>query len=99
MMWTLLRPTGLTDGSNDKKCDLVAVVGDTQRVILAQGYMSAKGEVVEAPANKPSDLNTAASWLLAGTARVTRYRRVPRCRHAQQPLETNAADNRPGSAS
>lgn len=56
----------LTDGSNDKKCDLVAVVGDTQRVILAQGYMSTKDKVGEAPANKASDLNTAASWLLAG---------------------------------
>lgn len=56
----------LTDGSNDKKCDLVAVVGDTQRVILAQGYMSIKEDVGEAPANKASDLNTAASWLLTG---------------------------------
>lgn len=56
----------LTDGSNDKKCDLVAVVGDMQRVILAQGYMSTKEEVGEAPANKASDLNTGVSWLLAG---------------------------------
>lgn len=56
----------LTDGNNDKKCDLVAVVGDAQRVILAQGYMSSKEKIGEAPANKASDLNTGVSWLLAG---------------------------------
>ncbi|AGM29998.1 hypothetical protein MASS_3396 [Mycobacteroides abscessus subsp. bolletii 50594] len=56
----------LTDGSNDKKCDLVAVVPDTQRVVLAQGYMSTKANPGAAPANKASDLNTGVSWLLAG---------------------------------
>ncbi len=56
----------LTDGSNDKKCDLVAVAGDAQRVILAQGYMTTKAKIDEAPANKASDLNTGVSWLLAG---------------------------------
>ncbi|MBW8780373.1 MAG: AIPR family protein [Verrucomicrobia bacterium] len=55
----------LTDGSNDKKCDLVAVTGDGQRIVLAQGYMGTK-DVAAAPANKASDLNTGASWLLAG---------------------------------
>lgn len=56
----------LTDGSNDKKCDLVAVSADKQRIVLAQGYMSNKLNVGEAPANKASDLNTGVSWLLAG---------------------------------
>lgn len=56
----------LTDGSNDKKCDLVAVSADKQRVVLAQGYMSSKATVGGAPANKASDLNTGVSWLLAG---------------------------------
>lgn len=56
----------LTDGSNDKKCDLVAVSADKQRIVLAQGYMSMKSTVGEAPANKASDLNTGVSWLLAG---------------------------------
>jgi hypothetical protein len=56
----------LTDGSNDKKCDLVAVSADKQRIILAQGYMSSRAPVGEAPANKASDLNTGVSWLLAG---------------------------------
>lgn len=56
----------LTDHSNDKKCDLVAVSADKQRIILAQGYMSKKPMRREAPAKKASDLNTAVSWLLAG---------------------------------
>jgi hypothetical protein len=55
----------LTDGSNDKKCDLVAVAADGQRIILAQGYMTSKA-MAAAPANKASDLNTGASWLLSG---------------------------------
>lgn len=56
----------LTDGSNDKKCDLVAVSADRQRIVLAQGYMSSKASVGEAPASKASDLNTGVSWLLSG---------------------------------
>lgn len=30
----------LTDGGNDKKCDLVAFSPDRERIILAQGHMS-----------------------------------------------------------
>jgi hypothetical protein len=55
----------LTDHSNDKKCDLVALSPDRQRLILAQGAFSKK-ERWAAPANKASDLNTGAAWLLAG---------------------------------
>ena len=55
----------LTDGNNDKKCDLVAVSGDGQRIVLAQGYMTSKANGA-APANKASDLNTGVSWLLSG---------------------------------
>lgn len=51
----------LTDGNNDKKCDLVAVSAGKQRIVLAQGYMSTKATVGEAPANKASDLNTGVS--------------------------------------
>ena len=55
----------LTDHSNDKKCDLVAVVNDGTKVVVAQGY-SARTPKAAAPANKASDANTAVSWLLAG---------------------------------
>jgi len=54
----------LTDGNNDKKCDLVYVDRDGGFAVIAQGYMAQK-EKREAPANKASDLNTAISWLLS----------------------------------
>lgn len=56
----------LTDGSNDKKCDLVALSPDRQKLVVAQGYYNASGKSETAPANKASDLNTGVSWLLAG---------------------------------
>lgn len=55
----------LTDGSNDKKCDLVALVQNRQRLIVAQGFYSTTDKP-SAPSNKASDLNTGVSWLLSG---------------------------------
>ena len=57
--------TCLTDGSNDKKCDLVYVSRELGRVVVAQSV------TVQAPgkapgSNKSADLNTAVSWLLTG---------------------------------
>lgn len=57
----------LTDGSNDKKCDLVYVDQDSGRAVIAQGYFSSK-ERPQAKANKASDLNTAVAWLLGTDA-------------------------------
>jgi hypothetical protein len=54
----------LTDGPDDKKCDLVFVDREGGIVIIAQGYESDKDKA-SAPANKASDLNTATSWLLS----------------------------------
>lgn len=56
----------LTDGGNDKKCDLIYVDQDTGVAVIAQGYMrqSPKKEDL-APGNKASDLNTAATWVFA----------------------------------
>lgn len=57
----------LTDHSNDKKCDLVAVVSDGAKIILAQGYIANSARLkASAPEDKAADANTAASWLLAG---------------------------------
>ncbi|TFD28964.1 AIPR family protein [Cryobacterium cryoconiti] len=55
----------LTDHSNDKKCDLVAVVNDGTKIVLAQGYL-ANSAKASAPEDKAADANTAVSWLLAG---------------------------------
>lgn len=57
----------LTDHSNDKKCDLVAVVRDSGQLVIAQAYAASKPTTKsEGPSNKASDLNTAVSWLLSG---------------------------------
>lgn len=56
----------LTDHSNDKKCDLVFVDRDAGVLVFAQGYVAQNEGKPEAPANKASDLNTAATWLLTG---------------------------------
>ena len=61
-----LAATSLTDGPNDKKCDLVLVDRDANHIIVAQSYRSATRTQSEAPANKASDLNTAVTWLIAG---------------------------------
>jgi AIPR protein len=54
----------LTDGSDDKKCDLVYINLDEGSAVIAQAYYSQDSSKQEAPANKASDLNTAAAWLL-----------------------------------
>ncbi|MCS0791261.1 AIPR family protein [Cytobacillus firmus] len=56
--------TSLTDGNDDKKADLVYIDEDKGVAIIAQGYYSSRHRQ-SAPSNKASDLNTAASWLLA----------------------------------
>ena len=58
--------TSLTDGSNDKKCDLVYVDRGDSRIVVAQGHSSSDTSKQEAPSNKSSDLNTAVGWLIAG---------------------------------
>lgn len=56
----------VTDGPNDKKCDLVYVDKESQIAVIAQGYWCKKTALPnEAPANKASDLNTAVTWLLS----------------------------------
>ncbi|WP_146244792.1 hypothetical protein [Curtobacterium sp. MCPF17_051] len=56
----------LTDHSNDKKADLVAVVRDGAKVVIGQGYFREKEDKPAAPEDKAADANTAVSWLIAG---------------------------------
>lgn len=56
----------LTDGGNDKKCDLIYVDQDTGVAVIAQSYMKqSPTEKDLALGNKASDLNTAATWVFA----------------------------------
>lgn len=60
-----LASEGLTDGGNDKKIDFMYHDKDARRLVFAQGYLSTKAKD-SAPANKASDLNTAAAWIFSG---------------------------------
>jgi hypothetical protein len=53
----------ITDGKDDKKCDMVYIDDEDGYAVLAQCYFATK-EKTSAPANKASDLNTAVGWLL-----------------------------------
>lgn len=56
----------LTDGSDDKKCDLIYIDRDSGFAVVAQAYMKKNPlETDLAKVNKASDLNTAASWIFA----------------------------------
>lgn len=63
--FTEVASNSLIDGSSDKKIDLLYIDKDSGIAVVAQTYMSLDWQKREAPANKASDLNTAASWLLA----------------------------------
>src|SRR3954469_1219609 len=52
----------LTEGSWDKKCDLIYVNTDAELLVVAQGYFTTKLKS-SGPSNKACDLNTAAAWL------------------------------------
>jgi hypothetical protein len=56
--------TGKATKGDDKKCDLIYVDKDSGYITVIQAYMAQNLNKVAAPANKASDLNTAAAWLL-----------------------------------
>ncbi len=51
---------------DDKKIDFIHIDRDAGHVVFAQGYYSLNTKKDSAPANKASDLNTAAAWLFSG---------------------------------
>jgi len=53
----------ITDGSDDKKCDILHIDLEEELAIVAQCYTCSK-QKPSAPSNKASDLNTAVGWLL-----------------------------------
>lgn len=53
----------VTDGSDDKKLDIVYINPEEQYAVIGQCYFSSK-EKQNAPSNKASDLNTGLAWLL-----------------------------------
>lgn len=53
----------VTDGSDDKKLDIVFINPEEEYAVVGQCYYSEK-EKQNAPSNKASDLNTGVAWLL-----------------------------------
>lgn len=53
----------ITDGGDDKKCDLIYIDREEGVAVIAQCFSSSKAKAA-APANKASDLNIAIAWLL-----------------------------------
>ncbi len=60
---TTVAAESITDGNDDKKCDIIYIDRDNGIAVIAQCYKSARPKF-SAPSNKASDLNTAAAWLL-----------------------------------
>lgn len=56
----------LTDGADDKKCDLIFVDRDLGIAVVAQAYSKHNPKLEDlAKENKASDLNTAAAWVFS----------------------------------
>ena len=56
----------LTDGSDDKKCDLIFVDREWGVAVVAQAYNKANPQLSDlAKGNKASDLNTASAWVFS----------------------------------
>lgn len=60
-----LASKSLTDGGDDKKNDFIRLDPDLKKIVFSQGYYSSRKND-KAKANKASDLNTAAAWLIYG---------------------------------
>ena len=81
----------LTDGGNDKKCDLIYVDSDIGVAVIAQGYMrQTPQEGDSAPSNKASDLNTAATWIFAQNPDDVPEQIREQVRLLQSAIEDNA---------
>lgn len=56
----------LTDGADDKKCDLIFVDRELGIAVVAQAYNKQNPKITDlAKENKASDLNTAAAWVFS----------------------------------
>jgi AIPR protein len=86
-----LAAEALTDQPNDKKIDFIFLDPDEKRLVFAQGYYSKKGGE-QAPANKASDLNTAAAWLISGDLKQVPQGLAEIIREARSAIETGEVD-------
>jgi hypothetical protein len=60
--------TALTNGSDDKSCDVVYIDRDSRSMVLAQGYEASNVNQVQAPLTKATSLHQAVNWLFGATS-------------------------------
>lgn len=75
----------LTDGSDDKGCDLVYVDADTHSAIIAQSYVAEKPKQA-ASSSKAAVLGTAAAWLLATDLKKVPSRLQPAAKELRKAI-------------
>ena len=81
----------LTDGGDDKKCDLIYVDQDAGVAVVAQGYMKQTPLATDlAPGNKASDLNTASAWVFSQNPDDVPERIREQVRLLQSSIENNS---------
>lgn len=78
----------LTDGGDDKKCDLIYVAPEIGIAVVAQSYMKQNPQDTDlAPGNKASDLNTASAWVFAQNAEDVPERIREQVKDLQRSIE------------
>jgi hypothetical protein len=80
------------DGPDDKKIDFIYLDTDAGRIIFAQGFYSDKKKD-SAPANKASDLNTAAAWLISGELKHVPHQLRPAIEGCRQALNDGEVES------
>jgi hypothetical protein len=80
----------LTEGPDDKKCDLLYLDPTEGIAVIAQCYVATDEQRPEAPANKASDLNTAAGWLFSRDVKDLPERLRPEAEHLRAALLSDA---------
>lgn len=75
----------LTDGSDDKGCDLVYVDGDTRSAVIAQSYFAEKPKQA-ASSSKAAVLGTAAAWLLSTDLKKVPARLLPAAKELRKAI-------------
>jgi hypothetical protein len=82
----------ITDGNDDKKCDIVYINQDEGIAVVAQCY-KCSGKKDAAPANKASDLNTAIAWLIQRPIEDLPKRLQSSARELRQAIEDGSIVN------
>ncbi|MCQ1537830.1 hypothetical protein FTO68_02350 [Methanocalculus taiwanensis] len=79
----------LTDGPDDRKCDMVYINIENKTAIIAQSYEGQNYGSHSAPGNKATDLNGAVSWILSSNEAELPERLIPATRSLKTAIINN----------